>query len=392
MDENAFGKLVRMYRLQRGWKQEELADRWGFSREYVSQIERGKRKLDKQEQVSRLADILGIPEERLASAGKSMPFRKLKTSSLSEGDDLLLQALIEPAQNTVKMSRLLWESNGGMVVDVEGSLRALAQRLDDALSLYRGQFTRPTLRMLAHTHEMLGRCSIERTATQEALSHFQVMYDIAEELGDPELKTLALINQAEMFRRRSWWEASFRRMEAAEKQAQQYPISKYLQGVLWKAYAINHFVYGHEQGFLRAIDHATEIAEDIDVDLDAVSQEFDKVDVLQVRAQGYTQLWQPEKALEIYPMTDMLRPFRSVRDQCSYSIIKAQAYCYVGDIDTGIDYALDGLRSAEICQSTRYVIRLQQMSDRLGTTAIGKDRRMQELRGMIFETLQKMTL
>jgi transcriptional regulator with XRE-family HTH domain len=44
----------------------ELAERWGFTREYVSQIERGKRKLDKQEQVSRLADILNIPEERLA--------------------------------------------------------------------------------------------------------------------------------------------------------------------------------------------------------------------------------------------------------------------------------------------------------------------------------------
>jgi transcriptional regulator with XRE-family HTH domain len=60
-DENAFGKLIRAYRLQRGWKQEELADRWGVTREYVSQVERGKRKLENYEQVTRLADVLGIP-------------------------------------------------------------------------------------------------------------------------------------------------------------------------------------------------------------------------------------------------------------------------------------------------------------------------------------------
>ena len=63
MDTNAFGKLVRSYREQRGWKQQELAERWGFTREYVSKIERGKRKLDKQEHIPHLADILAIPKE-----------------------------------------------------------------------------------------------------------------------------------------------------------------------------------------------------------------------------------------------------------------------------------------------------------------------------------------
>src|SRR4029077_1846665 len=73
MEENAFGKLVRAYRKQRGWKQEELAERWDVSSAYISLIERGKRKLEKQDQITRLADILGIPEERLAAVGKGMP-------------------------------------------------------------------------------------------------------------------------------------------------------------------------------------------------------------------------------------------------------------------------------------------------------------------------------
>jgi transcriptional regulator with XRE-family HTH domain len=69
LDNNAFGKLVKSFREQRGWSQGQLAEKWGHTREYVSQIERGKRKLEKWEQVMRLADILDIPPERLDAIG-----------------------------------------------------------------------------------------------------------------------------------------------------------------------------------------------------------------------------------------------------------------------------------------------------------------------------------
>jgi transcriptional regulator with XRE-family HTH domain len=42
---NEFGKLVKAYRKQRGWTQGELAEKWGYTREYVSHIEAGRRKL-----------------------------------------------------------------------------------------------------------------------------------------------------------------------------------------------------------------------------------------------------------------------------------------------------------------------------------------------------------
>ena len=109
-ESNTFGKLIKTYRELRGWKQEELAERWGYSREYLSQVERGKRKLEKQEQVHKLADILDIPQEQLDAIGKGLPARKLRGQSVKGSDDVLLQALLEPAQNTVKMSWLLCKS------------------------------------------------------------------------------------------------------------------------------------------------------------------------------------------------------------------------------------------------------------------------------------------
>jgi hypothetical protein len=45
---------------------------------------------------------------------------------------------------------------------------------------------------------------------------------------------------------------------------------------------------------------------------------------------------------------------------------------------------------AENLGSVRYVIRLQQMSDRLHVTPIGKERAMQELRSEIQGALQRM--
>jgi transcriptional regulator with XRE-family HTH domain len=387
MNNNAFGKLVRAYREQRGWKQVELADRWGFTREYVSQIERGKRKLNKLEQVTRLADILGISEEQLADVGKGRPSKRFSAQQGSENDDLLLQALLEPAQTTVKLSWLLWQDNA-MLTDLTLKLHNTKKRLKDALELYRGQFHQPVLRILASVHELLGKQAVERTAAQEAIKHFQEMYDIAEELGDTDLLILAMIHQAAMFRRKGRAEASFRRLEAAERRARD--ASSWLQGYLWKMYARNFYVYGNERGFLRSIERAESFAENMETPADTITYGFDKISVLQERAQGYTMLWQPEKALAIYQQTDKMRPFRSLREQGSCHVVKAQVYCYSGDLQTGIEHALTGLGIAKLLQSSRSVLHLQQMSDRLSVTPIGQERVMRDLRSEILDTWYKL--
>ena len=76
LKKNEFGELVRAYRKQRGYTQEELAERWGHSRAYISLIEAGKKKLDSIAQVVRLADILDIPQEKLEAIGRGIPTRQ----------------------------------------------------------------------------------------------------------------------------------------------------------------------------------------------------------------------------------------------------------------------------------------------------------------------------
>jgi hypothetical protein len=71
---------------------------------------------------------------------------------------------------------------------------------------------------------MLGQLEIEKTATKEAIFHFQEMYDIADELGDVDMIALAIIHQASMLRRRGWYETAFRRFLTVEKHIKEAPV------------------------------------------------------------------------------------------------------------------------------------------------------------------------
>ena len=377
---NAFGRLVREYREQMGLSQEEVAERWGYTREYVSLIERGKRKLDQIEQVYRLADILQIPHERLDAIGKGLPQRKIEPQHPSEGDDALFQALLEPAQATVKLSRLVWYTDNKTMTIAE-RLHTLNNRLEDALTKYRGRFVKPTQQIMAYAHEMLGEMAFDQLSFSEAYGHFQEMFDLGEELADNDILALAMIRQADLLRKKGRYAAAFRRFQAAEPYVSN--ASKYVQGFRWQVLSRAYSTNGDAEGFEKAISNAQEIVESTSTTLDTVSHRLDLVQVLQERAQGYTMLWQPEKALEIYQQTDVLRPFRSLRDQGSYSIVKAQAFAYAGDLEQGIKYAIKGVELARAYHSKRHISRVQGMYDRLSVTPMGKSPRLRELREVL---------
>ncbi len=377
---NAFGKLVREYRKQMTLSQEEVAEQWGYSREYLSLIERGKRKLDQIEQVYRLADILQIPHERLDAIGKGIPQRKIKPQHPSEGDDALFQALLEPAQATVKLSRLVWRADSETITIGE-RLHALNNRLEDALTKYRGRFVKPAQQIMAYAHEMLGEMAFDQLLFAEAYGHFQEMLDLGEEVADNDIIALAMTRQADLLRKKGKYEAAFRRLQAAELYASQ--ASQYVQGFRWQILARTFCIYGNAEGFQKAIDHAQELVVSTSTTLDTLSNRFDLVQVLQERAQGHTLLWQPEKALDIYQQTDALKPFRSLRAQGSYSIIKAQAFAYAGDLDKGVMHAIKGIGLARAYYSKRHISRIQGMYDRLSVTPMGKSPRLRELREVL---------
>lgn len=385
LNKNEFGRLVRAYRLQRCWTQEELAERWGHSRGYIAQVEAGKRKLDRSDQVSRLADILDIPSKKLEAIGKGIPERKISAQSPAEADNAILQMLLAPSKEMVQLSWITWFADAAPFM--EDHLRNLIVSLDQSLTSYRGEFVKQAQQLLGYAHQMMGKMAFDKLDYAAAAGHFDEMQDLGEELNDSDIIASALIHKGDVFRKRGRIETAVRCFEAAKPYADTSALG--IQGMRYQIMARTFSTCGEKTKFLAAINSALEIAETTVDTIDNLANQFNLVECLQEQAQGFTMLWKPERALEIYKETDRLRPSRTLRDLGSYSIVKAQAYAYAGDLDKGLEYSLKGLNLASQYKSKRHVARLEGMCSRLSVTPIGRDKRLRDIKEALIDTQQK---
>lgn len=385
LNKNAFGELVRAYRRQRGWTQEELAERWGYSRGYVSLIEAGAKKLDSVAQVVRLADILDIPQEKLEAIGRGIPTRQVRIASSKGASETVLQMLLAPGRDMIRLAWIAWVGDQHPVI--EENLRDLVFNLDQTLTLYQSEFVKPTQQLLAYAHQMLGKIAFDRLDFAAASGHFSEMIDLGQELNDADIITTGMTQQGSIFRKRGRFEQAFRCFEASKKYAD--VASPNVQGVRYLMLARGYYDFGDEQGFLGAINPALDIASHTKESIISLANDFSLDDVLQEQASGFTELWKPEKALEIYQETDRLHSFRPLRDQGAYTINKAQAYLHLEDVDEGIKFALRGIQLASEYRSKRHIFWLDKTYNQLRDRPIGKDNKLAVLRDALIQAKQE---
>ncbi len=385
LNKREFGDLVKAYRKQRGWTQEELAERWGHSRAYISQIESGKKKLDSVAQVIRLADILDIPQEQLEAIGRGIPQRRIKATSSKEADSAILQMLLAPGRDMVQMSYMLWVADQYPVL--EEKLKELTLSLDQALLSYHGEFLKPAQQLLAYTHQMRGRIAFDSLDFAAASGHFSEMIDLGHELNNSDIIAMGMIYQGSILRKRGRFETALRCFEAAKPFVQ--VASEATQGIYHINLSTVHADAGQEKPFLEAIDAALEIARDVKDSIAGLANDFSLDDVLWAQAGGFSELWKPEKALEVYQQTDKLRPFRPLRELGAYTIDKGEAYLRMGELDQGVALSLRGIQLASEYRSKRHIGWVEKTYNRLSVLPIGKDKKLLALRDALREVKQK---
>jgi transcriptional regulator with XRE-family HTH domain len=386
LDRNTFGELVKAYRTQRGWSQGELAEKWGHSREYVSQIERGKRKLEKWEQVNRLADILDIPREKLEAIGRGIPEKKIEAKAPQQADSAILQMLLAPGRDMVQMAFMLWIADEHPLL--EEKLRDLTLTLDQALISYHGELAKPAQQLLAYAHQMRGRIAFDRLDFAAAFGHFTEMIELGEELHDSDIITMGMVYQGSILRKRGRFETSQRRFKEAE--AFMRSSSPATQGVYYVNLSTVYADSGQEKPFLQAIDAALEIAKDMKDSIAGLANDFSLDDVLWAQAGGLSELWKPNEALKVYKETDKLRPFRPLRELGAYTIDKGEAYLRQGDLDQGISLSLKGINLAAEYRSKRHIGWIEKTYNRLRVLPVGHDKRLNVLGEALGETQRKM--
>jgi transcriptional regulator with XRE-family HTH domain len=378
LDERAFGQLIRAYRTQRGWTQAQLGKRWGHTGEYVSQIETGNRKLNSTSQLVRLADILDIPQEKLEAIGRGIPERK-KTSSSRKADDQVLQMLLTPGRDMVRMSWIAWI--GDQHPSIEGALLNLTVNLEAALMEYGGEFATPAWQLLAYAHQMQGKIAFDRLNYAAAAGHFSEMIDLGQQVNNADIIALGMTHQGDVFRKRGRYETALKCLAAAEPYAQ--AASSSIQGLRVLMLARTHYFRSDEQQFVRAIDQALEIADKTQDNLESLANQFSLDAVLQEQAVGYTLLWQPTRALEVYAQAERFRAFRPLREAGSFTIDKARALLHLGDFDQGIPLTQKGIELASEYRSKRHIARLESTYHRLRTSVHGKAKGLRDLRELL---------
>jgi len=384
-NKNEFGQLIKSYRKQRGWTQEELADRWGHTREYVSRIERGKNKLDSVTQVVKLADILDIPQEKLEAIGRGIPQRNIDIRRPEQADDAILQMLLAPGRDMVQLSYMLWIADQAPIL--EEKLQELTFNLDKALTAYHGEFLRPAQQLLAYTHQMQGRIAFDRLDFASASGHFSEMIDLGEELNDADIITMGMIYQGSLLRKRGRFETSLRCFERAQSYADM--ASDVTRGIYHLNMSTLHADANHKSPFLRSIESAFAVATQMQPSVESLANEFSLDDVQWAHASGLSALWEAEEAVKIFKEIDKENSFKTLRALGGYTISKGKAYLRLGDLDQGVRLHLDGIQMASEYQSKRHIGWVEDMYTRLLVLPIGKDKRLNDLRDALHDVKKK---
>jgi transcriptional regulator with XRE-family HTH domain len=299
----------------------------------------------------------------------------LTQSGPEVSEDALVDALLEPAGATIKLSWLVWYGHAdAAVVD---RVVALIGKLTDFTASHQGNLRQPSLQLLAAAYEMLGKVAFDGLDYPTAYGHFLRMERLGELAGDSDLRALAAVHQGDLLRRRSEYELAVQRLEAAVPAAS--GVGRVVEGMRQQTLARAHAEYGYKDAFLQAIDAAEAEAAGLGAEAADWGNEFTITNVRHERAHGHTLLWEPDVALGIYLATESgLHPI-SLRDIGNLTILKAQAHTYAGNVDVGVNLAIEGLGFARRYGSARHISRVQRMYDRLSDTPIGTSARMRDL-------------
>lgn len=385
LNRNAFGQLVKSYRQQRGWTQEELGECWGHTRAYVSQVELGTRKLDSMTQVTRLADILDIPQQKLDEIGRGIPKRNIAVDKPQQADNAILQMLLAPSRDMVQLSYMLWVADQAPIL--EEKLQELTITLDQALISYHGEFLKPAQQLLAYTHQMRGRMAFDRLDFAAASGHFSEMIDLGYELNDPDIITMAMVYQGSLLRKRGRFETAIRCFEAAKPYAD--AATEATKGIYHINLSTVYADSNQEDPFLDSVDAALAIATEMKQSITGLANDFSLDDVLWAKAGGFSELWKPDEALKVYEETDRLRPFRPLRELGAYTIDKGEAYLRLGDLEEGITLSLRGIELATEYQSKRQLGWVEKTYNRLRVLPIGKEKKLDMLHDALVEAKRK---
>ncbi|MET9144998.1 helix-turn-helix domain-containing protein [Streptomyces sp. NPDC004042] len=198
--ERALGRKIASGRKRRGLSQKEFAALLGRSEAWLSQVERGVRRIDRMTVLGKVADVLGVPVAELAAEA---PLMASPAEDLPSGADRLrlllstphaLRAFVRQARNGApadvtalggEVERAWGLVHRGAHAELTELLEALVPRLESAARVATGAEQADTFRLLAGAYQAFGAALANMAEPEAAWVAIDRAVAAAERAGDP---------------------------------------------------------------------------------------------------------------------------------------------------------------------------------------------------------------
>jgi len=335
---SAVGQVIREHRKARGVTQKQFAGELGVEARTLRMYENGERTLENITDLRRIADLLAIDPVELGLAAR--------TASVLSAQQI--DALVEQVASLMQQARLIEAQT--MIETLLCDLKKQEQQNDA-----------PFLRALASVHYIAGQVGALTRKTREiaqVIQHYQEMAKLAQELEDQALLAQALAFHGDLLRRRGDVAQALGQLEKARVSCSL--AGAHACGTVALLLGRAHLTNGDVGGFESELAQAIEIAQEPEINVDAVMAPFNLGVVYAEYASGYGRLGKLEQSQRYLHQAEAHLPGGNL-----WSLLlkatQAEALVYAGDIPAAMPLLIEVAHLAQMSGHQLLVERLYRL-------------------------------
>jgi tetratricopeptide (TPR) repeat protein len=329
--------------------------------------------------ITEVARALKVSEEELLHGPREAdPRLPVNVSGAYTGLD------VEIADRVITMGYTSWfasrpESARNAVQSIVPWLETMQRRAVHAPQAREGK------RLLARGYELLGALALDRLDNEEAIQQFRRALTLSEELRDPDLTAAHTTQLGDAYRRKGEKETALGFMEAALANAR--AAERSTRGYILEMLAYTYADAGNEPAFRRHIEEATDLLGHSGEGQGAGQRDFIPFEVLEIYRKALRDFGHPVQALGFLDQAERALVSRPnvPRWHAVLTISKAQALCDAGELDAGVQLAIQGLLLAHACQSPRQMNRVHKLLRKLEASDMASSPALVPLREVIHD-------
>jgi transcriptional regulator with XRE-family HTH domain len=383
---NKANAILRHERVRRGWSQQRVSEQLNTTEDMVSKWERGVSKPSPFYQ-EKLADLyslsveeLGLVELAAANTDHLIVATQINTVDQNINDKL------EHAESIINLAWEMWFASRPKQAGRE--VKKLLPSLERMIyTPYLSAHTLHISELVIRGHGLLGTLALDSLQNDDALFHFIQAHKFAEAIRDVELTSTYLAMIGDVLRRQNKKMEAISHMENARDNS--VSTSSATHGHILQFLAYTYADTGNETAFEQTIEKATDLLGFTGEGQDAARKEFSPFEIYEIRGKANRDLGKPLKAIPYLDAAEKaLEDGESVtpRFQALLSISRGQAYCDAGDLQTGIDLAIQGFLLANKCRSPRQMNRVRKLLRKLEDSPWKNEQKVKDLKEIVYET------